>query len=222
MKRRTLHFLTLLGLLLTFGTFSAGCGNAYDSQGAAAWDGRGDEVTQPEEDDELYIGAYDYFDYDEDGLGDNFNYEDDGLGDDFNYEDDGLGDDFNYEDDGLGDDLNYEDDGLGDDLYDEYTPNPELYQVDVSEFAGTWYYDGDYAASTFLVIDRYGNWSYYERAEGEAEATEMDYGTFTYSTSEGSVYYANSSVYANVSYRVFEFDRGMLIWDDYGAYERME
>lgn len=189
MKKKTLHFLTLFGLLLTFGAFSAGCGNGYDSQEAAAWDGRGGEVAQPEDDSELYIDTYGYFDYDEDGLGDDFNYEEDGL---------------------------------GDDLYDEYTPNPELYQVDVSEFAGTWYYDGDYAASTFLVIDRYGNWSYYERAEGEAEATEMDYGTFTYSTSEGSVYYANSSVYANVSYRVFEFDRGMLIWDDYGAYERME
>ena len=303
MTKKTLHFLTLLGVLVTFGAFGAGCGSQYVSQDAPEVDGRMEEIIQPgedgdfsayegiwpageqydydyiridadgswllyqngdivksgqlkyepewesiyayddadgsgcqfrlEDDGELYIGAYGYFDYYDDGLGDNFNYENDGLGDNFNYEDDGLGDNINFENDGLGDNFNYENDGLGDNVnyendgrgdvtYDEYSPNPELYQVDVSQFAGTWYYDGDYAASTFIDIDRYGNWSYYERAQGEAEATEMDYGTFTYSTSEASIYYANSSVYGNVSYRVFDFDNGILVWDDYGTYERME
>lgn len=50
----------------------------------------------------------------------------------------------------------------------------------------------------------------------------MDHGTFSYSTDEASIYYADSTVYAGVSYRVFEFDTDTLIWDDAGAYYLME
>ena len=35
------------------------------------------------------------------------------------------------------------------------------------------------------------------------EAAEMDYGTFSYSTDEVSTYYADSTLYDGVSYRVF-------------------
>ena len=50
----------------------------------------------------------------------------------------------------------------------------------------------------------------------------MDHGIFTYSTDETSTYYADSTVYDGVSYKVFEFDSDMLIWGDEGAYYRME
>ena len=112
-----------------------------------------------------------------------------------------------------------EDDEPRDEYYDW---NPELYQHDVAEFAGTWYYEGDPAAEMFIVIDEYGNWSYYQRAKGDAEATEMDYGTFRYSMEEGSVYYADSSLYDNVTYKLFEFDNGILVWGDDGVYELAE
>ena len=94
-------------------------------------------------------------------------------------------------------------------------------EPDPSEFKGIWYYDGDLSAETYIVIDGNGNWSYYQRAPG-AEAAEMDYGTFSYSTDEVSTYYADSTLYDGVSYRVFEFDEDALVWGDEGVYYLME
>lgn len=97
----------------------------------------------------------------------------------------------------------------------------ELCQRNVSEFKGIWYYDGDLSAEIYIVIDSNGNWSYYQRAPG-AEPAEMDYGTFSYSTDEVSIYYANSTLYDSVSYRVFEIDENSLAWGDEGVYYKME
>ena len=97
----------------------------------------------------------------------------------------------------------------------------ELCQRNVSEFKGIWYYDGDLSAEIYIVIDSNGNWSYYQRAPG-AEPAEMDYGTFSYSTDEASTYYANSTLYDSVSYRVFEIDENSLAWGDEGVYYKME
>ena len=88
----------------------------------------------------------------------------------------------------------------------------DLCQRNVSEFEGVWYYDGDLSAEMYVVIDGNGDWSYYQRAPG-AEAAEMDHGIFTYSTDETSTYYADSTVYDGVSYKVFDFDSDMLIWE---------
>lgn len=102
-----------------------------------------------------------------------------------------------------------------------YSHNADLYQRDVSEFEGIWYYDGDLAAETYIVIDGNGNWSYYQRAPG-TEAAEMDYGYLGYSTDEASTYYADSLMYDGVSIRVFDFDQDVIIWGDEGAYYCME
>ena len=96
----------------------------------------------------------------------------------------------------------------------------DLCQRNVSEFEGVWYYDGDLSAEMYVVIDGNGDWSYYQRTPG-AEAAEMDHGIFTYSTDETSTYYADSTVYDGVSYKVFDFDSDMLIWGDEGAYYRI-
>ena len=125
-----------------------------------------------------------------------------------------------------------EPDPSGDDVSDwngRLDGNPDSYwswdsdlcQRNVSEFKGIWYYDGDLSAETYIVIDGNGNWSYYQRAPG-AEAAEMDYGTFSYSTDEVSTYYADSTLYDGVSYRVFEFDEDALVWGDEGVYYLME
>ncbi|MDD6032931.1 MAG: hypothetical protein PUC47_05515 [Oscillospiraceae bacterium] len=102
-----------------------------------------------------------------------------------------------------------------------YSWDSELCQRNVSEFEGTWYYNGDYSAMSYIVIDRNGNWSYYERAVGEAEATRMDYGTFSYSAYEVSTYYAESAQYTGLSTRVYEYDEGVIFWGD-ETYYRME
>lgn len=99
--------------------------------------------------------------------------------------------------------------------------NPELFQRDVSEFEGAWYYDNDLSAEAYIIIDGDGNWSLFQRTPGDAEGTEMDRGIFAYSADEVSTYYAESVLYDDVRYRVFEFDEGILIWDD-DTYYRME
>ena len=104
---------------------------------------------------------------------------------------------------------------------DYWSWDSDLCQRNVSEFEGIWYYNGDLDAETYIVIDDFGNWSYYQRAPG-AEPAEMDYGTFSYSLDELSTYYADSDLYDNVSYKVFELDDGVLIWDDEGSYYLME
>ncbi len=107
----------------------------------------------------------------------------------------------------------------GQDAY--WSWDSDLCQRNVSEFEGIWYYDGDLSAETYIVIDGEGSWSYYQRAPG-AEAAEMDYGVFSYSPDETSVYYAESSMYDGLSYRVFELDEDVLVWGDEGSYYLME
>lgn len=43
-----------------------------------------------------------------------------------------------------------------------------------------------------------------------------------YSTDEASTYYADSTMYDGVSYKVFELDEDVLVWDDEGSYYLME
>ena len=58
--------------------------------------------------------------------------------------------------------------------------------------------------------------------ETGAEPAEMDCGVFTYSMDEVSTYYADSTMYDGVSYRVFEVDEDSLVWGDEGVYYMME
>lgn len=156
----------------------------------------------------LYISTYGYFHY---GDGMEYIWYDDGGGD---HDGDQPENDYRLTED----DESYPNDG-GNEFY---SWNSELYQRNVSEFEGVWYYDGDLSAETYIVIDGDGNWSYYQRAPGEAEAEEMDCGIFTYSTDEASTYYADSTMYDGVSIRVFEFDDDVLVWGDEGVYYLME
>lgn len=91
---------------------------------------------------------------------------------------------------------------------------------DFSGFEGIWLGEAnnDYDSMEF---DAEGNWSYYQRAPG-AEPAEMDCGVFTYSMDEVSTYYADSTMYDDVSYRVFEVDEDSLVWGDEGVYYMME
>ena len=108
-----------------------------------------------------------------------------------------------------------------DDGNEYYSWNAELYQRNVSELEGIWYYVGELSAETYIVIDGEGNWSYYQRAPG-TEAAEMDYGYLTYSEDEASTYYAVSQLYEGVEFKVFDFDEDEIIWGENGAYYLME
>ena len=116
----------------------------------------------------------------------------------------------------------YEDGGSPDGNPDSYWSwDSDLCQRNVSEFKGIWYYDGDLSSETYIVIDSNGNWSYYQRVP-DVEPAEMDCGVFTYSMDEVSTYYADSTMYDGVSYRVFEVDEDALVWGDEGVYYMME
>lgn len=107
-----------------------------------------------------------------------------------------------------------------------YEEEYEMYyaynDADISSFEGCWYYDGDLSADRYILIDAYGEWFYYARNEGDAEASEIDCGDLRIAEGETSTYYADSDWYSNVSYRVFEFDTGVLTWDEEGVFYRME
>ena len=151
------------------------------------------------EDGQLYCAAYGYFNY--------------GEGMEYLWYEDGGG---LTEDDEP--DWNDRLDGAPDSYW---SWDSDLCQRNVSEFEGIWYYDGDLSAETYIVIDDNGNWSYYQRTPG-AEPAEMDCGIFTYSMDEVSTYYADSTMYDGVSYRVFEVDEDSLVWGDEGVYYMME
>ena len=92
-----------------------------------------------------------------------------------------------------------------------------------SEFQGVWYLDYDLSAERYITIDSDGEWSYYQRTPGDAEATEVDWGTFTFDMDVADgIYYANSMYDDVTSYPVLDFDDGILVWGDEGAYYRME
>ena len=111
--------------------------------------------------------------------------------------------------------------GAGGSNWDGEYREDEVYHQDISVFEGTWYYDNDLSAETFIIIDAYGNWSFYQRTPGDPEATEMDYGTFSYDTEETAAYYANSSLYDGMWYQMYDFDEGVFLWDG-DTYYRME
>ena len=123
----------------------------------------------------------------------------------------------NEDADGDGEYVDYEDTGDSDGYYID-----DDYHVDISSFEGCWYYDGDLSADRYILIDAYGEWFYYARNEGDAEASEIDCGDLRIAEGETSTYYADSDWYSNVSYRVFEFDTGVLTWDEEGFYRMGE
>ena len=173
----------------------------------------GTEVRTELENGQLYHAEYGYFNY---GDGMEYIWCESGDGEDASSDD---VPEWNGRLDGEGSEDGIEDGSGNGDEY--YSWDSSLYQRNVSEFEGIWYYDGDLSAETYIVIDSDGNWSYYQRAPG-AEAAEMDYGSFTYSSDEASTYYADSWVYDGLSYKVYELDEDVLIWGDEGAYYLME
>lgn len=99
-------------------------------------------------------------------------------------------------------------------------PNPELYQQDIRNLAGTWYReDEDGAIDSFFTIDEGGAWELYMATETPNEYLCTDAGSLTYSADETSMYLAKSAD-TDAVYRVFEFDSDMLVFGENGTYMR--
>ncbi len=110
--------------------------------------------------------------------------------------------------------------GLTEDQETASYADEDFYQVPVSNFKGVWYLNGDLDADCFIVINKEGTWSYYERINGDPEAAEMDYGELIPSDSEMGTFYAKSYPY-DLMYRMFDFDTDMITWDG-DSYERID
>lgn len=91
----------------------------------------------------------------------------------------------------------------------------------ILEFQGIWYLDEDLSADAYIEIDSDGYWYYNQRTPDDPEGTIIDCGTLAYSMEQADLYYANP-MYNDTSYLVLNFDAGILIWGDEGAYYRME
>ena len=172
--------------------------------------------------DEEFDAIYAYSDID--GQGCRFEATDDGVYmASYGYFSGGSPDEDAWNEDAGGDGeyVEYEstDDYDSADAYDGWAD--EYYHVDVSEFEGTWYYEGDRAADRFIVIDAFGDWTLYSRASGDGEAAEQDSG-YLDPVDEVSTYSAISYQFDGVAYRVFEFNTGILHWDDEGSFERLD
>ena len=150
-------------------------------------------------DDGVYLASYGYF-----SAEDSVDWTEDAQNEDAEAYDAWVGETDNW--------LEEEDDGW----------TEENAHVDVSEFEGTWYFGGDRASERYLVIDAFGDWTYYSRAAGDAEGNELDCGFLTPAEGEASTYYADSYWYDGVRYRVFDFDTDVLTWDDEGSFERLD
>ena len=154
------------------------------------------------EKDRLYIDTCGYFDI-FDGT-EEYWYSDTENGDYTYYEDYNYNEDYNY----------YED-------YD-YNGDYRVYHRDISDFQGVWYLENDPAAELFIVIDGDGFWRYYERTPGDPEATEMDHGILCCSADESGVYYADSGMYDELSFREYELDEDVFLWADEYTFYRID
>lgn len=125
-----------------------------------------------------------------------------------------------YSDTENGDYTYYEDYNYYEDY--DYNGDYRVYHRDISDFQGVWYLENDPAAEIFIVIDGDGFWRYYERTPGDPEATEMDHGILCCSADESGVYYADSGMYDELSFRVYELDEDVFLWADEYTFYRID
>ena len=88
--------------------------------------------------------------------------------------------------------------------------------------AGAWYLDGDADAVSILEIDELGNWTLYERPEGDGDPSEVDSGTIQPDPNGEGAYTAVSATFEDVAYDMTVIDSDVLYWggeNDY--YQKM-
>lgn len=87
--------------------------------------------------------------------------------------------------------------------------------------AGAWYLDGAADAASGIEIDEYGNWTLYERANGDGDMTEVDCGTLSAAPDGEGLYFAVSTLFDDVVYDITVADTDVLYWGgEYDCYQR--
>lgn len=90
--------------------------------------------------------------------------------------------------------------------------------TDYSFLAGTWYLDGEADGYSSIEIDEHGNWTLYERPDGDP--TEVDQGTISKNPEDESMYFANSTKFSDAVYDMYVVDNNTMYWggeNDYYA-----
>ncbi len=85
---------------------------------------------------------------------------------------------------------------------------------------GVWYLDGEAGAASCIEIDQFGNWTLYERVDGDGDMTEVDYGTLDVNPEDEGQYYATSTAFDDVVYDLTVVDDSVMYWggeNDYYA-----
>lgn len=81
-----------------------------------------------------------------------------------------------------------------------------------SALTGGWFLDGDAGAQSSIDIDENGNWTLYERADGDGDPCEVDSGTMETDGEDESHYYAVSTEFDDVIYDLYFADENTIYW----------
>ena len=72
-----------------------------------------------------------------------------------------------------------------------------------------------------IEIDQFGNWTLYERAGGDGDMTEVDYGTLETDEENLDRYFAVSDQFDDVVYDFNVIDNSVMYWGgEYDYYEK--
>ena len=99
-------------------------------------------------------------------------------------------------------------------------PGENIGDTGYEALEGVWYLDGEAGAASCIEIDQFGNWTLYERAGGDGDMTEVDYGTLDVNPGDEGQYYATSTAFDDVVYDLTVVDDSVMYWggeNDYYA-----
>lgn len=100
------------------------------------------------------------------------------------------------------------------------TPGENIGDTGYEALEGVWYLDGEAGAASCIEIDQFGNWTLYERAGGDGDMTEVDYGTLDVNPGDEGQYYATSTAFDDVVYDLTVVGDSVMYWggeNDYYA-----
>ena len=99
-------------------------------------------------------------------------------------------------------------------------PGENIGDTGYEALEGVWYLDGEAGAASCIEIDQFGNWTLYERVDGDGDMTEVDYGTLDVNPRDEGQYYATSTAFDDVVYDLTVVGDSVMYWggeNDYYA-----
>ena len=99
-------------------------------------------------------------------------------------------------------------------------PGENIGDTGYEALEGVLYLDGEAGAASCIEIDQFGNWTLYERVDGDGDMTEVDYGTLDVNPGDEGQYYATSTAFDDVVYDLTVVGDSVMYWggeNDYYA-----